>query len=130
MAGTAATPAPAVYEVLAAPDALVARPFTVGGQVPTNAEPSGEVRYQSPGTSFETSFEGDRLYFKVGTGEATLHVIVDGHAFPALVRPTPGFYEISDLPSTKHHVLIQAEIERGSGPAAFDGFYILPHGAR
>ncbi len=126
MTGGAPPVPPAVYEVLAAPEALVARPFTVAGQPQPYGEPSGEIHYRSPGTRFETVFEGDRLYFKVGAGDATLHVVVDGHAFPALIRPTPGYYEISDLSAAPHRVRIEAEVEPGAGPAAFDGFFMLP----
>ncbi len=123
LAGTAAPAGPAVYEVLAAPDALTALPFTIDGR--GTVEASEAVAYRAPGAYFETAFRGDRLYFKVGPGDVTMRIIVDGHAMAALVKPTPGFYEVDALPSAPHHVRIETEMERDAGSGEFGGFYLM-----
>ena len=126
LAGTTPAPGPAVYEVLAAPDALTRAPFTVGGLVRGPGHATDVVTYQTPGTYFETAFKGDRLYLKVGPGNATLRVSVGGQALPVLVRPTPGYYELSDLAPGRHRVRVEVAASRETKTGEFDGFYILP----
>ena len=126
LASAAPSPGPSVYEVLAAPDALKMAPFTVGGQVRGSGHATDVVTYQTPGTYFETAFKGDRLYLKVGSGNATLRVSVDGQALPILVRPTPGYYELSDLVPGRHRVRVDVTASRETKTGEFDGFYILP----
>ena len=115
-----------VYEVLAAPDVLVAAPFTTGGRAGTADGQSTDVIYGWPGEAFETAFRGNRLYFKIGAGKTTVRVIVDGHALPAMLNPSPGYYEVSDLGTARHRVRIEAATERHAEPAHFSGFYLMP----
>ena len=115
-----------VYEVLAAPDALVPAPFTAGGRAQTADGHSSDVTYGWLGAVFETTFRGNRVYFRIGAGKATLRMILDGHAMPALVNPTPGYYEASDLGDARHRVRIEAATERQAEPAHFEGFFLMP----
>ena len=116
---------PAVYEVLAAPEALAALPFSVAGRHQRIGDGAPDVTYSS-GISLETAFRADRLYFKLGSQTVTLRVIVDGHVLPIITKPTQGYYEIGDLGGTAlHRVQIEAQTDAKGGAGHFYGFYVM-----
>ena len=116
---------PAVYEVLAAPEALAAVPFSVAGRHQRIDDAAPDVTYSS-GISLEAAFRADRLYFKLGAQTVTLRVTVDGHALPTITKPTPGYYEIGDLDGTAlHRVQIEARTDAKAGGGHFYGFYVM-----
>ncbi len=117
---------PAVYEVLAAPEALAAVPFSVVGRDQRIGDAAPDIAYSSSGISLGTAFRADRLYFKLGAQTVTLRVIVDGHALPIITKPTPGYYEIGDLDGTAlHRVQIEARTDAKAGGGHFYGFYVM-----
>lgn len=93
----------------------------VGGRV--QLEPDGMMLRQWPGTYFETAIRGSSAYFRVGKGEVSLRVTVDGANSVSLVKPAPGLYRISGLKSGLHQVKVQVANESQDEPTEFGGFF-------
>jgi lysophospholipase L1-like esterase len=83
---------------------------------------SGDDTYQWPGLYFEARFDGPSVFFKVGSGDVILRVLVDEEPVATLVKPAPGFYEIKDLAKQEHTVRIESVSESQAGPDVFGGF--------
>jgi lysophospholipase L1-like esterase len=126
-ATVAAGPTVRVERVDAVPTGAVALPMRVVGR----AEPAGDrtVRRQWPGSYVETRFRGTQVLFRVGAGEVSLRVTVDGRAPVALVRPAPGLYRVGPLAPGAHHLRVQVASESQAGATAFGGF-LAPAGTR
>jgi len=83
---------------------------------------SGDDTYQWPGLYFEARFDGPSVYFKLGTGDVILRVLVDDQPVATLVKPAPGFFEIGNLAKQEHTVRVEALTESQAGPNVFGGF--------
>jgi lysophospholipase L1-like esterase len=122
-----ADPAPAMLRPL--PAAITGR---------TLPAPGGGVVRQWPGTYFETAFTGAAAFFRVGPGNVSLRIGVDGGAPVALVKPAPGLYRVTGLSGGAHRLRIDVASESQAGPTMFGGFFApagtrpapLPHRAR
>jgi lysophospholipase L1-like esterase len=89
------------------------------------AQAGGALLRQWPGTYFETAFQGDAVYFRVGAGEVSLRVSVDGGEPLALARPAAGLYRVSKFKRDgAHRVRITVASESQGGPTVFGGFLI------
>lgn len=112
---------PSIFPI-AASETLEMRnlPLVVQGRV--IPEPGGLSR-QWPGTYFETSFAGRGAAFRIGTGEVTVHVIVDGRLVRTLVKPVPAVYRVDDLKPGRHKLRIEIASESQNAPTVFGGFY-------
>lgn len=122
-----ATNATAITPVSDAPAGLRTAPLSIGGRVQLEGDPAQPTyRYQWPGTYFETAFKGSEIYFKVGTGNQILHLVVDGETLPPLVKPAPGLYRVDGLTKGKHQVALQVATESQAGPDTFQGFALPP----
>jgi len=84
--------------------------------------------YQWPGLYFEAKFEGESVYFKTGTGDVILHVLIDGESVGTLVKPAPGTYLVDGLDFGTHSVRIDAVTESQSAPDTFGGFALPASG--
>jgi lysophospholipase L1-like esterase len=93
----------------------------IGGRV--QPEPDGMLLRQWPGTYFETAIRGSSAYFRVGKGEVSLRVAVDGATPVPLVKPLPGLYRIGSLASGVHQIRVQVASESQNGPTEFGGFF-------
>ena len=80
--------------------------------------------YQWPGTYFEAAFKGKHVYFKVGSGEQILHVLVDHQPPIVLSLPASGLYQISGLTRGKHTIRIEVVTESQDAPKVFGGFAV------
>lgn len=103
------------------PPHLATLPVHIGGRV--QSEPGGMLLRQWPGTYFETAIRGSSAYFRVGKGEVSLRVTVDGAAPVPLVKPAPGLYRIGSLASGVHQIRVQVASESQNGPTEFGGFF-------
>lgn len=119
LAGTAA---PKVEPVADLPAGAKALPSHVGGRVLAEGGDGG-FRRQWPGTYVETRFKGTMALFRVGPGDVSLRVSVDGGAPVALVKPKAGAYRIAGLAAGPHTVRIDTASETQAGPSGFGGFY-------
>lgn len=98
----------------------------------------GSVLRQWPGTYFETATAGDATYFRLGAGQVSLRISVDGAAPLQLVKPAPGLYRVFGLGTGKHRVRVDVASESQAGPTNFGGFFgpapinvaPLPHRSR
>jgi lysophospholipase L1-like esterase len=105
------------------PAGLTPLPAHVKGRVV--AQPDGSLLRQWPGTYFETAFQGDEVYFRVGAGEVSLRLSVDGAEPVALVKPAVGLYRVSKFKRRAEHLLrITVASESQGGPTVFGGFLI------
>lgn len=114
-------------QVTSLPDAqtekLAALPMIVHGRAVRRA---GDVVRQWPGSYFVTSFAGQSAAFKVGQGDAILHVFVDGKLVHTLVKPPAGAYQVDGLAEGRHKLRIEVANESQKGPTVFRGFYRGP----
>lgn len=101
---------------------IIRLPVHIGGRVAPGSLAGSYLR-QWPGTYFETAIDGDSVLFRLGPGEETLHVIVDGATVQTLVRPPPGYYRIGGLAAGRHRLRIEIASESQAGPTEFDGFF-------
>jgi len=84
--------------------------------------PDGIAR-QWPGSYFETSFAGRSAFFKLGQGNAILHVLVDGRLVRTRVKPAPGSYRVGGLKAGEHRLRLEVASESQAQPTVFGGFY-------
>jgi lysophospholipase L1-like esterase len=98
-------------------------PIAVHGRVERRG--SDFVR-QWPGTYFETAFRGSSAFFRVGPGEVSLRIRVDGRPPIPLVKPSPGFYRVGGLATGAHRLRIDVASESQAGPTLFGGYYAAP----
>ncbi|WP_199902589.1 SGNH/GDSL hydrolase family protein [Azospirillum sp. B4] len=118
----AETAAPKVAPVADLPAGAKALPSRIGGRVLADGADSG-FRRQWPGTYVETRFKGAAALFRVGPGDVSLRVSVDGGAPVALVRPKPGVYRVAGLKPGVHTLRVDTASETQAGPSVFGGFY-------
>jgi len=78
---------------------------------------------QWPGTYFETAIRGRSGLFRVGKGDVSLRVSVDGAPPVQLVKPEPGLYRIAGLTPTLHRIRVQVASESQNGRTEFGGFF-------
>ena len=117
-----------VARVQSEPGGLQALTARVSGRV--QPLPDGGVRRQWPGTYAEAAFVGSEAYFRVGPGDVSLRVRVDGGAPIPLVKPAPGLYRVTVPGSAAPHRLrVDVASESQAGATHFGGFF-LPAGAR
>lgn len=100
-----------------------ALPIRTHGRVVRRA---GMAVRQWPGTYWETGFTGTGAAIRIGPGDVSLRVTVDGGRPRALVRPRAGFYRIDGLAPGAHRLRVQVVSESQAGPTAFGGIYALP----
>lgn len=81
---------------------------------------------QWPGTYYETAFRGTGALFRVGPGDVSLRIRIDGGAPLALVKPIPGLYRVAGLGPGAHRLRIDVASESQAGPTSFGGFFALP----
>jgi len=103
------------------PPHLTPLPTHIGGRV--QPEPGGILLRQWPGTYFETAIRGGSAFFRVGKGDVSLRISVDGGAPVQLVKPAAGLYSIAGLTSGLHRLRVQVASESQGGPAEFGGFF-------
>jgi lysophospholipase L1-like esterase len=110
-----------IARVQAEPPGLTPLPAHVQGRVVAQAD--GALLRQWPGTYFETAFQGDEVYFRVGAGEVALRLSVDGGEPVALSKPAAGLYRVSKFKRGGEHLLrISVASESQAGPTVFGGF--------
>ena len=110
-----------VSRVESVPSVAKALPMSTSGR--TVLLPDASVLRQWPGTYFETAFKGREAFFRVGTGDVSLRVRVDGAAPVALVKPAPGVYRVAGLDDKTSHVLrVDVASESQAGATIFGGF--------
>ncbi len=119
-AGPVIAAAPVVMPIATAPAGLKALPMTIGGRVQTK---DGAWTYQWPGTYFETAFQGQAIYFRVGQGDEILRVTVDGQASAPVAKPAPGLYGVEGLEKGVHTIRIEVVTESQAAPDTFGGFF-------
>lgn len=118
---TIAAGSPARVERLATlPSGTTALPMRVVGRA--EPAPSGMIRRQWPGSYVETRFRGRTVLFRVGAGEVSLRVSVDGGAAMALVRPAPGVYRVGPLAPGVHLLRVQVVSEGQAEATEFGDF--------
>lgn len=110
-----------IARVEAPPSRLKPLHFSAIGRV--EAQPDGSVLRQWPGTYFETSVAADTLFFRVGAGDVSLRISVDGGSPISLVKPAPGFYRLSGIGTGTHGLRVDVASESQSGPTSFGGFF-------
>jgi lysophospholipase L1-like esterase len=88
---------------------------------------SSGVTYQWPGLYFEARFDGRQVFFRLGSGDVILRVLVDGELAATLVRPASGAYEIGNLAPGPHTVRVEPLTESQSGANVFGGFLYAGH---
>ena len=127
VATSAAGPAVRVERVDAAPGGRVPLLMRVVGR----AEPAAArmIRRQWPGSYVETRFRGTQAFFRVGAGEVSLRVTIDGGAPISLVRPAPGLYRVGPLGRGEHRLRVQVVSESQAG-ATEQGDFTAPAGSR
>lgn len=94
-------------------------PMHVGGRVERRGD---ELLRQWPGTYFETAFRGTAAAFRVGPGDVTLHVLVDGMPVATLVKPAPGLFRVAGVSAGTHRLRIEVASESQAAPTGFGGF--------
>jgi lysophospholipase L1-like esterase len=110
-----------VTPVKTLPAVLQALPATTGGRV-------HDFTYQWPGIYFEATFSGTAVFFKIGPGDAILHVRVDDEPVATLVKPAAGAWQVQGLQSGTHTIRIEVASENQAAPASFRGFALAPNG--
>jgi lysophospholipase L1-like esterase len=117
-----------VARVAVEPAGLAPLPTRVSGRVV--AQPDGLLQRQWPGTYVETAFRGAEVFFRVGAGDVSLRLSVDGGAPVPLVKPAPGLYRVSGLAGGgEHRLRVAVASESQAGPTAFGGFLVGAGGA-
>lgn len=109
-----------VEQIGSTPD-LKPHPTRVTGRV--RAEPDGALLRQWPGTYFEAAFDGPEAFFRVGPGDVSFRISVDGGAAIPLVKPSPGTYRVAGLTAGPHRMRIDVASESQAEPTTFGGFY-------
>jgi len=105
------------------------RSLTAHVQGRVAAQPDGTLQRQWPGTYFETAFQGDEVYFRVGAGDVSLRLNVDGDAAIPLVKPAAGLYRVARFKRGGEHLLrVSVASESQGGPTVFGGFLIGANG--
>ena len=61
--------------------------------------------------------------FRVGPGDVSLRVSIDGAPAVPLVKPAPGLYQVSNLTPGMHRVKVQVASENQAAPTEFGGFF-------
>lgn len=125
-----------VVHIQVEPSQLHPLPFEAHGRVESDGR--GSFIRQWPGTYFELAFRGRSAIFRLGPGDVSLRVRVDGGRAIALVKPQPGLYQIAGVPAAIHRLRIDVVSESQEEPSIFDGFFgpsgdvsqQLPHRAR
>ena len=125
VAGPVVAAAPVVAPVATAPADLKVLPMAIGGRV---QQKNGAWTYQWPGTYFETAFQGQAVYFRVGPGDEILHVAVDGKASAPVVKPAIGLYGIEGLEKGVHTIRVEVVTESQAAPDTFGGFFASADG--
>jgi len=119
----AAAAAQDVARVTSEPPGLMPLTMRTAGRVAS--QPDGTLLRQWPGTYFEAAFQGDEVYFRVGAGDVSLRLSVDGEAAIPLVKPAPGLYRVSKFKRGGEHVLRVSVASESQGvPTGFGGFLI------
>lgn len=114
-----------VARVASEPQGLKPLAMRATGRVVAQAD--GALLRQWPGTYFETAFQGDEVYLRVGSGDVSLRLTVDGEAAAPLVKPAPGLYRVSGFKRPGEHQLrVAVASESQAGPTVFGGFLIGP----
>ena len=73
---------------------------------------------------FRDGVVGREAFFRVGTGDVSLRVRIDGGAPVALVKPAPGIYRVAGFDARTPHVLrVDVASESDRGPTIFGGFF-------
>jgi len=112
-----------VARVASEPAGLKPLAARVTGRVAAQAD--GALLRQWPGTYFETAFQGDEVFFRVGAGDVSLRLSVDGGTVVPLVKPAPGLYRVSKINKPGEHLLrVAVASESQAGPTVFGGFLI------
>ncbi len=120
---------PLIENVTATPP-LAPLTLLVGGRALTTQSSSPgfrSVQYESqwPGSYFEADFEGQEVYFQIGTAHEILHIVVDDQAPLVLTKPGAGVYRLSGMQSGPHAIRISVVTESQSGANYFGGFGII-----
>jgi len=105
--------------------AVTRLPLQIGGRVAQGSS-SGAYLRQWPGTYFETTIEGGSALFRMGPGDAAVHLLVDDRQIATLVKPAPGYFRIAGLAPGKHRIRIEFASESQAGPTEFGGFFAEP----
>lgn len=108
------------------PASLRPLPMAIGGRIQVDG--TRNYTYQWPGVYFEATFTGTSVYFKVGPGDAILHVRVDDEPAGSLVKPASGSYRVEGLTHATHTIRIEVASENQAAPAVFGGFALPPNG--
>jgi lysophospholipase L1-like esterase len=96
---------------------------------PLPAATGGRVQnfsYQWPAIYFEATFSGNAVFFRLGPGDAILHVRVDDEPVAKLVKPAAGSYQVQGLERGTHTIRIDVASENQAAPASFLGFSLPP----
>lgn len=103
--------------------ALAPLPYAVGGRAHcVGAAPQACTR-QWPGSYFETAFEGERVAFQLGRGDAVVRVLIDGQLQQTLNKPTPGRITIEGLTPARHEIRVEVISENQYEASTFEGFF-------
>ncbi|TWB41003.1 SGNH/GDSL hydrolase family protein [Nitrospirillum pindoramense] len=113
---------PKVEPVADLPSGAAPLASRIGGRVLADGSDGG-FRRQWPGTYVETRFRGASALFRIGPGDVSLRVSVDGGAPVALVKPAPGVYRVAGLRAGAHTLRVDTASETQAGPSTFGGFY-------
>jgi lysophospholipase L1-like esterase len=119
---------PQVSRIESAPRALVPVAAFVGGRVVRTTGAGGEQldRFQWPGVYWTTEFKGERLYFRIGPGDAIYHVLLDHALVATLSKPAAGLYRLDGIADDVHSARIEVASENQSAAASFGGFSVDP----
>jgi len=127
LAGSLPALAQPVVRVDAEPSGLQPLTARVFGRV--QALPDGSLRRQWPGTYAEAAFIGSEAYFRVGPGDVSLRLRVDGEAPIPLLKPAPGLYRVSvPRAAPSHRLRIDVASENQGGATSFGGFFVAAGG--
>jgi lysophospholipase L1-like esterase len=125
--GSSAALAQPIERLASEPAGLQVLAAHVSGRV--QPLPDGGFRRQWPGTYAEAAFVGSAVYFRVGPGDVSLRVRVDGEAPIALVKPAPGLYRVGVARSgAAHRVRVDVASETQGGATTFGGFFLPAEG--
>lgn len=105
---------------LQGPAQLHSLPLEAHGRIERDGH--GSFIRQWPGTYFETAFRGTSAIFRLGPGDVSLRVRVDGGR-PALVKPRQGLYQIAGMTAATHRLRIDVVSEGQEQPSIFGGFF-------
>jgi len=116
-----------VEPITSLPEGSRPLPVNVGGRaLPVPEEGATGYRRQWPGTYFETGFSGTNVVLRVGAGDVSLRLRVDGGQPLPLVKPAAGYYRLTGLAPGPHRLRVDVVSESQAGPTLFGGFYAAP----